>query len=1076
MMILNKYIFKQLFVGFILVLTGMTILVWLTQSLKMIDMIVTKGVSVGVFLKMTVLVLPNFIQILSPLALFAVTLFIYTRMQSDKELMVMKAVGMDNSQIMRAPLIFAGILMILGYVFSLFIVPYANTQMREMKWQIKNNLSHLMLQEGQFNSFKNLTIYIRERLSDGVLKGIIVYDTKDAEKPASLIAESGVVYQGDDETQVTFEQGFRQEMNRKTKQFSVLKFDTYTMGFGDGTKKTARIGDVREFPLTYLLTASQKEVDTPAKFRKFKVEALKRLLQPVYNVTFVFLAMFGVLAGYYNRRGQVGQVNFVVLTALVVQSLALAFENMAAKNLWLSPLMFVNAFLPIVVVYFVLIKGKKFKIAFLKIGAVIGALLISGSVCAAPVELSVDKEAPVSFESDAILYDKNAGTMTASGNVVVEQNGTVLKTEKLVFNRTAGTSHIPEKATITSPDGTVITTQNVSLSDGLQNAVARQMTMQIVDGTYVAAESMKRTHKGTVLYLRNLTYTPCERCQGKSPLWQLRAKRMKHDAPEKTISFTHAFLDVKDIPVFYFPYLEAPDHTVKRKTGLLSPSLAHSSTMGNGVELPVFIDIADNQNLLISPTISVSHLPLIVTDYQGVFKRGGVNLQLSGTKDDDDGKDYQGHIKANFEYDINNKWRLTGNIFRTSSDTYFRKYKIPNVDDNESFLTSHLSAERFGTRTYVNASGLSFQSLRAGVNSRSLPIIIPKLQMNYQTTPLTDTGLYAFTEVDSALIHTRERFKSDRLSVTQGFRLPYVSSYGAVYDIIGTVRFDGYNIDTGRYAFGYRRPDDTYTTGRVYPNLSVEASYPMGMATQSTTQVFRPIVMAVVSPNKDTNADKIPDTDSLVFDFDDTNLFSRNRYSGYDRVETGTRLNYGAEWSVYTNTNAAFSAMFGQSYRFERDDIMGTRMGEDKNFSDYVGRMSIDYDYVSLAYRFRLDENKFTVKKNEITLVGGAEPLRLGVDYVYLKDTWIGNNFYPSREEILLFGSSRLSRQWSLAGLYRYDLAKDGGPVETGATLRYDNECLAIIFDLSKSFTEDRDYTGETSFMVKFVLKTLGGV
>ena len=1076
MKILNKYILKQLFVGFAVVLVSMTTLVWLTQSLKMIDMIVTKGVSVGVFIKMTLLVLPNFIQILSPLALFAVTLFVYTRMQSDKELMVMKAVGMDNGQIMRAPLIFAIILMFLGYVFSLFVVPYANTQMREMKWQIKNNLSHVMLQEGQFNSFKNLTIYIRERLADGVLKGIVVYDTKEAQRPSSLIAEKGVVFQSEYETQVRFENGIRQEFNRDSQQFSVLKFDTYTMSFGDGAQKAARTNDVREYPLIYLLKASQENAGSVSKYRKFKVEAMKRLLQPVYNISFVFLAMFGVLAGYYNRRGQVGQVNMVVFATLIVQSLALAFENMAAKNLWLMPLMILNVFVPIIVVYSVLLKGKKFKFGFLKIGMFVMAVLFSGSVMAAPIEFNVDKDAPVNFEADAIEYNKKKNEMIAFGNVVIEQNGTVLKTDKLVFNRGKGTSYLPGQAVMTSPNGTVTTVQQAELSDGLKNAVAQQISLQIIDGTYVEAESMKRTASGTILYLRQLTYTPCDRCDGKSPLWQLRASRMKHDQPHKTISFTHSFLEVKDIPVFYFPYLQIPDFTVKRKTGLLSPSLAHSSTMGNGIELPVFIDVADNQNLLITPTISVSHMPLVVTDYQGVFKRGGVNLQLSGTKDDDDKKDYQGHVKANFEYDVNDVWRLKGDLFRSSSDTYFRKYKISGVDDNQSFLTSYVAAERFGTRNYVNLSGLSFQSLRAGVNSRTQPIIIPKLQMNYQTTPLMQNGLYAFTSVNSAIIHNRERFKSDRLSLTQGVHLPYISSYGAVYDIIGTVRFDGYNIDSGRYGFNTRVPDDTYTTGRVYPNLSVEVSYPMGMVTTNTTQVFKPIVMAVMTPNRDANSDKIPDMDSLVFDFDDTNLFSRNRYAGYDRVELGTRLNYGAEWSVYTNRNTAFSAMFGQSYRFKQDNIMGNLMGEDKNFSDYVGRMSIDYNNISLAYRFRLDENKLTPKKNEITLMGGGDPLKLGIDYVYLKDTWIGDNFYPSREEILLFGTSRLSRQWSLSGLYRYDLATDGGPVEAGAILRYDNECLAVIFDLSKEFTQDRDYTGETSFMVKFELKTLGGI
>lgn len=1079
MKIINRYILKQLVISFSLVLISMTVLVWLTQSLKMIDMIVSKGVSVGLFLKMTLLVLPNFIQILSPLALFAVTLFIYTRMQSDKELMVMKAVGMNNLQIMTAPLIFAVTLTVIGYLFTLIVVPYSNTQIREMRWQIKNNLSHTMLQEGQFNSFKNLTIYIKERLQDGGLKGIIVYDSKTPERPSVLVAQSGVIYQNEDETQVMFQNGIRQEISKKDGQFSTLKFDKYTMSLGDNGNKSARSNDVREFSLTHLLSITPAQAETPAKYRKFKVEALKRLTQPLYNICFVFLAMFGVLAGYYNRRGGVGQVNMVIITTLIVQSLALAFENMAAKNLWLMPLMVVNVLLPIIIIYFVLVKGKKWKIGRLKIGsflAVLCATLFSFSAVAAPVEFNVDKDAPVQFESDAIEYDKTGDILTAKGNVIVEQNGTVLKTDRLIFDRKKNTSFVPDTATITSPDGTITTAKDIRFDDGFKEAVAKQMTLQIVDGTYMAADSMKRSKNGVVLYLRNLTYTPCERCETKSPLWQLRAKRMKHDKDDKTLSFYHSFLDVKDIPVFYFPYLQTPDHTVKRKTGLLSPSLAHSSTMGTGVELPFFIDISDNQNLVITPTISTSHLPLIITDFTGLYNKGRVDMQFSGTKDSDNDKNYQGHINAKFEYDINPDWRLSGQLFRSSDDTYFRRYKIPQVDENESFLTSHLTAERFGERTYANVSALSFQSLRAGVSSKSLPIIIPKMQLNYQTTPLTASGLYAFSEANSALIHNRERLKSDRLSVTQGFRLPYVSSYGALYDIIGTVRLDGYNIDTGKYAFASRQPDERYTTGRVYPNLSVEASYPLTMATQNTTQVFKPIVMGVISPNKDTNADRIPDMDSLVFDFDDTNLFSRNRYSGYDRVETGTRINYGAEWSVYTTNNAAFSTLFGQSYRFKRDEIMGDLMGEDKNFSDYVGRMSIDYDYVSLAYRFRLAQDDFSIKKNEITLVGGNDPLRLGIDYVYLKDTWIGNNYYPSREEILLFGSSRLSRQWSVTGLYRYDLADDGGPVEAGASVRYDNECLAVIFDLNKEFTQDRDYEGETSFMVKFVLKTLGGI
>ena len=117
MKIIDRYTLRQIVVGFVLVLTTMTALVWLTQSLRMIDMIVTKGVSAGIFLELTVLVLPNFLQILSPLGLFAVALFTLIRMQADKELMVMQAVGMNAQDIMR-PIFKCGIvLMILGYAF-----------------------------------------------------------------------------------------------------------------------------------------------------------------------------------------------------------------------------------------------------------------------------------------------------------------------------------------------------------------------------------------------------------------------------------------------------------------------------------------------------------------------------------------------------------------------------------------------------------------------------------------------------------------------------------------------------------------------------------------------------------------------------------------------------------------------------------------------------------------------------------------------------------------------------------------------------------------------------------------------
>lgn len=1082
-MILNRYILKQLVIGFSVVLFSMTVLVWLTQSLRMVDMIITKGVGLRVFLTMTVLVLPNFLQILSPLALFAVALFVFVRMQSDKEVMVMQAVGMSAAQIMRPVMMMAVILTVIGYFLSLEIIPTANANLREMRWKIKNDLSHLLFQEGQFNSFKGgMTLYIRERTPEGGVRGVLGYDAGDPNRVSLLSAERGTVYQGPEGLSIDFYQGTRQEVNPETKEIRILKFDKYTLGFPEtADDKRGRVSDVREMSLRQLMTTKEAGAANKSSYRKMKVEALKRLTQPLYNLVFALLAMFGVLAGYYNRRGQVGRLNLVVGLAVVLQSLALAFENMAAKNLSFLPLMVLNILLPALVLYGALVppKSRRFQTLLKKIG--IGAVVVITASCALASTPSVDidmldKNQPVDFEADRMDIHQKTGDISASGHVVLTQNGVFLRTDKMHYNRTTKTIDIPSQMTATLPDGTRMTAENATLNAGFGDMNTGALDMRLYEGTRLKADKLKRRDNGNTVYLTEAVYTPCETCGTEKPLWQLRAKRMKHDKQAQEFSYHHVFLDVKEVPLFYFPYLRMPDFTVKRKTGFLAPSLTSSSEMKGGVSLPFFVDIAPNQNLTITPALSFSHLPLLLADYRGRFQKGVFNLQTSGTQDKDSHR--QAHIKTDFVYDASPAWRVSGQLFKTATDTYFRRYNIPEIDDSQSFLTSYLKAEHFGTRSYFKTIGYSFQSLQDGVRSSSLPRVLPVFDYQYQTKPLTAFGLYAYSGVNAALINTRDDFRSNRLSVTQGIRAPYISSFGAAFDFNASVRMDGYAVDTGVYQVGTHAANDRYATSRIYPNVSLQASYPFARVGHRTTQVIEPIAMLVVSSNAK-DADDIPNADSLVFDFDDTNLFSRNRFAGYDRVETGMRANYGVKWALYdNNSHRSFSALFGQSYKLRETDSndIDALMGYNPHFSDYVGRLQMDYKYLTMAYRFRLGQDDLRVKKNEVYISGGADPLRLGIDYVYLKSYQMQNEIYPSREEIVFFGSSKLTKNISLNGYYRLDLAKGGGPIDALGSVRYDTDCAAFIFEVSKSFTKDRDYQGDTSLMFKVVLKTLGGV
>ncbi len=1074
MKIVDKYILRQLIVGFLLVLSCLTMLVWLTQSLRMIDMIVSKGVGVGVFIEMTLLVLPNFMQILMPLALFAVVLFTFIRMQSDKELMVLKAVGMSPAQLMRPVLKMAAVLTLIGYLLSFIITPWATTTVREMRWKIQNNLSHVLLQEGQFNTFKKgMMIYIRERLPDGAIKGILAYEIKNNKKSV-LIADEGTLYQTPDGLEILFGHGVRQEYNPQNQDFSVLKFDKYTITLNDARHSgSSRVPSVRELPFTYLLTVPKDKAIDAASWRKYKVEAFKRLTQPLYNFVFALLALVGVLTGYYNRRGQSGRVNFVVGAALLIQVFALMFENLSGKNLWAIFLMLLNIGIP---VWIILRIFQKEKGPILKHFIFFVCLILCGQVWAgSKVDVSAfNKEQPIDFEADHISYDQHQQIMTASGNVILKQNGILFQTNEITYNQEKDLVYIPGEAQMILPDGNSSIVRDIRLKAHGDEVETGKGQMEMADGTHLWANRIIRKNKGTENELKDAFYTPCDMCEAKSPLWQLHASSVEQDDESHMMRFWNTRLEVKDIPVLYFPYFQMPDYTVKRQTGFLTPTFGTNTALKAHIKTPYFVNIAPNQNLTITPVVSFVRNPLGMMDYSALFTQGKVNLKSSYTVDEEHKK--QGHINSSFEYDPNSSWRLTGGYNRSLTDTYFRRYGVLQEDTSQSFLTSHLTAEYYGNRLQAATTFYNFQSLQDGVSSREIPVVLPVFNARYTSLPLTEAGGVLFSDVNGAFINDRTHFKSNRVSLTQGIQLPYRTRFGLNTELSGTVRTDGYSVDTGRNGIGFGRTDNSYFAGRIFPQAVLKLSYPLIQKSSEYIQVLEPIVMFVAGPNG-SNSDKIPNVDSTVFDFDDSNLFSPNRYVGYDKVESGSRVKYGIQWTLYqVGKKRSIQALFGQSARFTNEAELDDAMGYVHRLSSYVGRLRLNYEYLTLAYRFRFAQDNLEPQKNDVSVEVGSQPLRVGVEYLF-QDAFVMKNInYAPKKEISLYARSRLTKNWSAEGRYRYNLLKENkGALETYGVLRYDNECTAVELVGSKSYTHDRNYHGDTSVMIRVYLKTLGG-
>ena len=280
---LNFYILRQVIAGLFVVTMAMLAIVWLTQSLRLIDMIMTKGLSVWLFLKLTFLLLPSFLVILMPIALFAICLFVYNRMTIDKELVIAKGAGLNPLQL-ACPVIMVGLfLTLLAYFMTFFWVPKSVVDFKELQWSIRNDFSHIILQEGEFNEIgKGLTVYVRDRDNKNSMYGILIHDERGQMK-ATVIAEQGAMVQTANGARAVIENGSRQELDKKTGRFSVLYFDRYIMDFGTiGGEVGGRAKDIRELSMAELMA----DLDNP----RYLVELNKRLSLPLYNICFVLLA------------------------------------------------------------------------------------------------------------------------------------------------------------------------------------------------------------------------------------------------------------------------------------------------------------------------------------------------------------------------------------------------------------------------------------------------------------------------------------------------------------------------------------------------------------------------------------------------------------------------------------------------------------------------------------------------------------------------------------------------------------------------------------------------------------------
>ena len=345
---LDRYIFRQLFWALVAATLGLTALIWLTQSLRFVELVVNRGLSLVVFMRLTGLLIPSFIAVILPITTYVVIQFVYQRLSGDREVTVMRAAGLSPFALARPALTLAVLAMVSGYALNIYVVPASLAAFKEFQWEIRNKVVAFLLQEGVFTSISDkLVVYVRSRSIDGSLHGILVDDARDPAVHATILAESGQLLEGAHGPRVLLLNGSRQEVDRQTGRLNVLTFRENEIDLANAAGPEAtRPPDMSEVGIVELLNPRRALArDVP----KWIAEAHKRLAGPLGSVSYALVALVSVLTGAFQRHGGVLRPLASVLGVVLLVALGLTIDGLAARDNALIPLIWVRAVLPGVV-------------------------------------------------------------------------------------------------------------------------------------------------------------------------------------------------------------------------------------------------------------------------------------------------------------------------------------------------------------------------------------------------------------------------------------------------------------------------------------------------------------------------------------------------------------------------------------------------------------------------------------------------------------------------------------------------------------------------------------------------------
>ena len=705
-------------------------------------------------------------------------------------------------------------------------------------------------------------------------------------------------------------------------------------------------------------------------------------------------------------------------------------------------------------------------------------------------------EDEVNFTANALEYDNRADVVTATGDVRMTRAGNRLRADKVVWNRTTGKVLATGNIAVTNPEGDIAYGDSIELTDALKDGVVENMLVVLDHGGRLAAERGTRAQDGTVV-VEDAAYTPCsvtnpEGCP-KSPSWKITAVRVIYRPERRRIYYKGARLHLLGLPAVPLPELSSPVGD-KGESGLLSPIIRFGRVNGLELATPYYIGLSQNRGLTITPHIFSSVLPMIQAQYDTLGTHGSFRVTAYATDSrrsddlttetlsDDSGPNtqqaFRGYLDGIGRYQLTPNWSIAGSVRLTTDRTFLRRYDISGDDR----LRSTVSVEHIDRNSYLGVTGWYVETLRVNDVQGMQPIAIPEIDYRRRIADPLLGGVFTL-QANTLGITRNEGQDTQRAFVSAEWDLTRITRLGQEVTFTALARGDAYNSSNVLASpLVYRGRSGFHTRGIAA--LAVDVKWPLIGEFLGGTQRLTPRVQLVAAPQVDNFA--VPNEDSRSVDFETTNLFSINRFPGYDRFEDSSRITYGGEWA-FDFPGLSIDATIGQSYRLsDRPTILYQGTGLSDRSSDIVGRTEVRFrDFVSFVHRYRIDKSDFTVRRNEVDATVGSRQTYVTVGYLRLnRDIFPSIEDLEDHEEARLAGRVQISRFWSAFASTIIDLTgrdedplsiSDGfSPVRHRVGVQYEDDCLRLGLTWRRSYIDTGDARSGNTFLLTLALTNLG--